>query len=108
MTSSDGSNHRRPIEKAQPICPPLPTNGEFLSEALSKSAGYGIAGCTPADELTDRARTTLLSCSAGRLRAADRLRQRRKSPLARLLKLERELAVSCALGASKARLMRHC
>ncbi len=76
-------------------------------DVYPKKYGYGIAAAPLRDELTRRARTTflvllgaagfvlLIACAnVGNLL------------LARLLKLERELAVRTALGASKMRLMR--
>jgi putative ABC transport system permease protein len=76
-------------------------------EAYPKAYGYGISAAPLRDDLTRRARTTFLVLLGGAgfvlliacANVANLL-------LARLLKLERELAVRTALGATKIRLMR--
>jgi len=97
-----------PLEQAQAELATIATHLEHdYPDAYPKAAGYGVEIAPLQDDLTRRARTTflvllgaagfvLLIASAN---VANLL-------LARLLKLERELAIRAALGASKARLVR--
>ena len=76
-------------------------------DAYPQSAGYSIAAEPLRDDLTRRARTTfLILLGAAGFVLLIACANVANLLLARLLKLERELAVRAALGASKARLMR--
>jgi predicted permease len=97
-----------PLEKAQADLSTIASQLESsYPESYPKKVGYSIAAAPLQNELTQRAKPTLLILlgAAGFVlliacaNVANLL-------LARLLKLERELAVRAALGASKSRLMR--
>ncbi|MBZ5620928.1 MAG: ABC transporter permease [Acidobacteriia bacterium] len=97
-----------PLEQAQADLDTIAARLERqYPDAYPKAAGYGIAVAPLQEDLTRQARTTflvllgaagfvlLIACA----NVANLL-------LARLLKLERELAIRAALGAGKARLIR--